>query len=137
MRIGSPLGFHGVVLPVRDPEAEARRWSAALGWPVLRRSRREVVLGKGPELFVAFVRASGSGEASIPELHLAVEELREAGRESDSMGGESVRREFSAARLCVREFSRPPDGRWRRASPGASRRVSRSRRSGRARARSK
>lgn len=134
MKIEEPLGFHGVVLPSADPESEARRWAAALGWRVLRRSRSEVVLGNGPELFLAFVRASEAGEAaSRPAVHLAVERLRDSSRGRDAMGGESVRRDFGAGTLYVREFTRPPASSWRRASP----RAAPSRRSGRGRARSK
>jgi hypothetical protein len=134
MRHGEALGFHGLVLPSRDPEGEARKWTAALGWPVLRRSRHEVVLGLGPELFVALVRVRGKA-APPPEVHLAVRELRDANRRKDSMGGDSVERDFSGARLIVREFCRPPASTW---SPSrAAQRASPSRRSGKGRARSK
>ena len=129
MRYGEALGFHGLVLPSRDPEGEARRWTAALGWPVLRRSRHEVVLGLGPELFVALVRVRG-GAAPPPEVHLAVRELRDAHRRKDPLGGDSVKRDFGAARLIVREFCRPPASNWspsrgaQRPSPsGRSRKV--------------
>lgn len=133
MRYGEALGFHGLVLPSRDPEGEAGRWTAALGWPVLRRSRNAVVLGLGPELFVALVRVR-EGDDPLPEVHLAVRELRDANRRKDPLGGDSVNRDFSAARLIVREFCRPADSDW---SPArAPRTASPSTRSGQGRVRS-
>ncbi|HEV7500988.1 MAG TPA: hypothetical protein VGQ33_13335 [Vicinamibacteria bacterium] len=108
-RRGEPLGFHGVVLPSDDPARDARRWAAALGLGILRRSSREVVLGRGPEFFVSLVRAP----AGTPvELHLAVEGLRARNTRADDLGGDGVTYDVGPARVTVREFRRPPSGRW-------------------------
>lgn len=107
--LGEPLGFHGVVLPSDDPARDARRWASALGLEVLRRSSREVVLGRGPELFVSFVRAPAG---SPVELHLAVEGLRARSARADDLGGDGVTHDLGSVRVTVREFRRPPSGRW-------------------------
>lgn len=130
MTRGEPLGFHGVVLPSEDPERDARGWVAALGLRVLRRSRREVVLGLGPALFVSLIRAPAD---SLPELHLAVKGLRVRGARADALGGDAVAYDVSGARVFVREFRRPPSGRW---APKSAQPARRSTRSGKARGRS-
>jgi hypothetical protein len=109
VRFEEPLGFHGVELPSSDPARDARRWVAALGLRVLRRSSREVVLGAGPALFVRLVRAP---EGAPVELHLAVEGLRAKDARADELGGDAVTRALGGARVTVREFRRPSSGRW-------------------------
>ena len=116
----SLLGVHGLVFSSAEPEALAKRWSRLTGLGVLRRSRREIVLG-GPELFVTIRRAVGKSAPadSIEEVHLAVEEIGATGRKSekDSLGGESWSRTLGSLVLFVREFRRPPARNWRRRRP--------------------
>lgn len=131
-RYGEPLGFHGVVLASSDPKKDARAWATALRLPVLQASAREVVLGLGPSLFVA-LRRQNPGRGDLPiELHLAVKDLRTRGARADFLGGDSVVHPVSGGRLLLvlREFRRPPSGRW---SPKRAKRARRSTRSGRAR----
>lgn len=118
-------GFHGVALPSEDPERDARAWSAVLSLPILRRSRDEVVLGLGPELFVSLVR-SARGTRRPPELHLAVKDLRARDAAPDLPGGDGVVYAFGAARLFVREFRRPPSRRWASPRPPSGERSRRS-----------
>lgn len=116
----SLLGVHGLVFSSVEPEALAKRWSRLTGLGVLRRSRREIVLG-GPELFVTIRRAVAKSAPadSIEEVHLAVEEIGGTGRKSekDSLGGESWSRTLGSLVLFVREFRRPPARKWRRRRP--------------------
>jgi len=111
----TPLAFHGIGIRARDPEALARRLRRLLGWDVLRRTSREVVLGGGPELFIAIRRGSPGGTEGVDELHLAVEGIPRSRRktEEDPLGGDS----WSAAignglTLTVREPKRAPARRW-------------------------
>lgn len=114
MRFDEALGIHGVVIFTDRLEAEARLWERASGLPVLRRSRREIVLGYGPELFVALRRAPRGRQTGVGELHLAVRKLRAAGSSPDALGGRNVEREISGLSLTVREFERPAGGLWKR-----------------------
>lgn len=111
-----PLAFHGVVIRARDPELVARTVRSLLGWRTLSRSAREIVLGEGPELFLA-IRKVRRGEAEgVEALHLAVERLGQARRKavSDGLGGDSWTRPLAGAlELTVREFRRAPGARWR------------------------
>lgn len=77
MRYEEPLGLHGVVVLSESLEEDARRWQKLSGLPILRRGRREIVLGSGPELFILLRRAP-RGTAGIAEIHLAVRGLRVA-----------------------------------------------------------
>jgi hypothetical protein len=114
------LGVHGLVFTSTEPDALAKEWSRLTGLRVLRRSRREVVLG-GPELFVSVRRARrGSvGPDSLEEVHLAVEAISSTGRKSrrDALGGDSWSRALAPIVLVVREFRRPPAKAWRRRRP--------------------
>ena len=110
MKVRDVLGVHGVVIDVEDPDSESRRWSRALGLPVLRRSRGETVLGT-TAFFVVFRRASG--RPAVAELHVAVKELSGAPRETDALGGRSVARAMSGVRLVVRQLVAAPEAKWR------------------------
>jgi len=109
-----PLGFHGVTIGCPDPAGAARKWRALVGFPVLRRSADEVILGAGPELFVRFRRRPGA--AAVEELHLAVEEIGAFRRPSaaDPLGGRSFVRDAPGAALVVRQLERAPAGRWKK-----------------------
>jgi hypothetical protein len=113
----APVAFHGITIRARDPEALARRARAILGWPVLRRSRTEVVLGEGPELFLRIVRTRrGEGEG-VSEVHLAVEKLAKSRRKTveDPLGGDSRTDELlDGVALTLREFKRAPGGTWQK-----------------------
>lgn len=114
------LGVHGLVFSSTEPDALAKRWSRLTGLRVLRRTRREIVLG-GPELFVTVRRAGGkaAGADVLEEVHLAVDEIGTTGRESqeDALGGDSWSRALGPLVLFVREFRRPPSKAWRRRRP--------------------
>jgi hypothetical protein len=116
-RTVSPLAFHGVTIRSADPEAAARRCRSLLGWRVLRRSSREIVLGEGPELFL-WIRRAGMGEREgVEEIHLAVENLATARRAArpDALGGDSWTRPLAdSLALTLREFLRAPAARWRK-----------------------
>ncbi|MFN2387972.1 MAG: hypothetical protein ABR576_17100 [Thermoanaerobaculia bacterium] len=110
------LGFHGLVLGSSEPEALARRWRDWTGLPVLRRSRREIVLGHGPELFVTIRRLRRGQPDRVEEAHLAVKELAATRRrgDPDPLGGDSWRRPAGPLDLVVRELARPPAASWRK-----------------------
>lgn len=110
------LGFHGLVLGSPEPEALAARWAELTGLPALRRSRREVVLGSGPELFVTIRRLRRGEPERILEAHLAVRELAKTRRKGkpDALGGDSWRRRAGALDLVVRELARSPGAGWRK-----------------------
>jgi hypothetical protein len=110
------LGFHGLVLRSADPPALAQQWMNLTGMPVLRRTAREIILGRGPELFVAIRRSRAGVGDGIVEVHLAVKRLVGAGRrgERDPLGGDSFSRSAGELRLTMREFRRPPAPRWRK-----------------------
>jgi hypothetical protein len=113
----APLAFHGFAVRARDPETAARRAAAILGWPVLRKSRSEIVLGDGPDLFLRIVRAARGQREGIDEIHLAVGELSKSGRKTnaDALGGDSrTQILFDGVALTLREFKRAPRGKWRR-----------------------
>lgn len=117
MKSPERLAFHGVVVRTGDPEAAARRWRRLAGFPVLRWSRREIVLGAGPELFVILRRTRAGERAEVAELHLAVEKIsRTAHRGSaDGLGGKSWSRDVEKGiRLVVRELEGPPSRKWKR-----------------------
>lgn len=113
MKYEEPLGLHGMVVLSESLEEDARRWQKVSGFPILRRTSREIVLGYGPELFVILRRAS-RGRAGIAEIHLAVRGLRAADAAPDALGGRSAERGLSGLRLVIREFEGPPRGPWRR-----------------------
>ena len=122
MKVRDVLGVHGVVLEVSDPAAEAWRWRLALGLPVLRRNRRETVLGS-VAFFVILRRTAGPER--VAEVHVAVEGLEGAGRRHDRLGGRHVEAGVAGARLIVREPMDPPSREWlprRRRSRRATRR---------------
>jgi len=111
----TPLAFHGIGIRARDPEALARRLRRLLGWDVLRRTSREVVLGGGPELFIAIRKGSPDGTAGVDELHLAVEGIRRSRRKTkeDPLGGDSWAAEIAGPlTLVIREPKRAPAKRW-------------------------
>ncbi|HEX4441923.1 MAG TPA: hypothetical protein VH854_17750 [Thermoanaerobaculia bacterium] len=114
MKIREVLGVHGVVLEVEDPDSESRRWRHALGLSVLRRRRREIVLG-GPAFFVVLRRAPG--RSAVAELHLAVKELSGASRAIDPLGGRhaavALGHDLKGLRLIVRQLVAPPSPTWR------------------------
>ena len=110
VKVRDVLGVHGVVIDVEDPDSESRRWRRALGLPVLRRSRRETVLG-GPAFFVVLRRALG--QAAVAEVHVAVKELSGAPRDTDALGGRSIARAMSGVRLVVRQLVAAPEAKWR------------------------
>ncbi len=111
-----PLAFHGIVIRVREPEAVARTIRELLGWRTLSRGAHDIVLGEGPELFLA-IRKTGRGETEgVESLHLAVERLSRSRRRSapDALGGDSWTRPLIGdLALTVREFRRAPGSRWR------------------------
>jgi len=112
-----PVAFHGITFRARDPEALARRARAILGWPVLRKTRREIVLGDGPELFLRIVRGEPDG---VVELHLAVEKLSKSRRrtERDDLGGDSCSEDLiEGLALTLREFKRAPGRKWNKKRP--------------------
>ena len=110
------LGFHGLVLGSTDPQALAVRWQELTGLPVLRRSRREFVLGHGPELFVTIRRLRRGEPDRLLEAHLAVKDLAKTRRsgEPDALGGDSWRRRAGSLDLVLRELARPPGAGWRK-----------------------
>jgi len=114
-----PLAFHGIAIRSRDPKKTARRLRELLGWSVLSRTRREVVLGAGPELFLA-IRTSppdASESERVDEIHLAVKEIGRSRRrtEKDPLGGDSwIAEILPSLTLVSREFRRAPSPRWRR-----------------------
>lgn len=117
MKVRDVLGVHGVVLEVEDPDSESRRWRRALGLSVLRRSRRETVLG-GPAFFVVLRRASG--RSAVAELHVAVKGLSGVSRAIDPIGGRHAAVDLDGARLIVRQLVAPPSPAWRpKAKPKA------------------
>jgi hypothetical protein len=114
------LGLHGIVFSTPDPEALAARLQDLLGLPALRRTRSEIVLGSGPECFLAIRRRAHSGGASLEEIHVAVSDISRARRRTlpDPLGGDSWSRNISdRLTLTVREFRHPPRGKWRRRRP--------------------
>ena len=78
MKFEEILGFHGVVLRTDRLEEDARRWSKALGLPILRRTADVIVLGSGPEFFVELRRVRGNASSGTQEVHVAVRGLRGA-----------------------------------------------------------
>lgn len=112
------LGFHGLVLRSADPPALAQQWMELTGLPILRRTAREIVLGRGPELFVTIRRSRPGVADGIEEAHLAVKRLADTGRrgEPDPLGGDSFSRGAGELRLTMRELRRPPAPRWRKKS---------------------
>lgn len=116
----TPLAFHGVTLRSNDPDLLTKKLRALLGWKVLRRGAREVVLGAGPELFVEIRRARRGEPEGVYELHLAVEGIRQFRQASraDELGGDSWTRPLMALlALTVREFRRAPAAKWRKPRP--------------------
>ncbi|HYK43214.1 MAG TPA: hypothetical protein VE007_12560 [Thermoanaerobaculia bacterium] len=116
-----PVAFHGIAIRAVDPDAVARRAAAMLGWPVLRRSRAEIILGDGPELFLRIVRARRGENEGLAELHLAVEELAKSRRKTvpDPLGGDSRTGELMrGVALTLREFKRAPAGAWKKKRRG-------------------
>ena len=114
------LGIHGLVIRARDRKRLAKRLGDLLGLPVLRRSRGEIVLGGGPELFIAVRAATRSRPEGLEEIHIAVEEIATARRKTieDALGGDSWTRSLGAGlTLTVRQFRRPPGRRWRKNRP--------------------
>lgn len=114
------VAFHGITLHASRPEALARRLRAVLGWPTLVSSRREIILGNGPELFIQILRSRRGQSDGVSEIHLAVEDLSKTRRKttSDPLGGEAVSAELDAGlHLTLREFQRAPARRWRRKRP--------------------
>jgi hypothetical protein len=105
-----PLGAHGVVLEVADPDREARLWRRALGLPVLRRRRGEVVLGS--VAFFVRLKRSASPTARVSEVHVAVEEMSGAGVAEDALGGRSRALELAGLRLFVRKLEKAPSREW-------------------------
>jgi hypothetical protein len=99
-----------------------------LGFRVLFRNAREIVLGEGPELFIRLRR--GRGPARIAETHLAVRDLRSGAASPDALGGDSARVTIGEAVLVLRRFRRAPSPRWRprRAAPAPASRPRRGRR---------
>lgn len=117
MKSPERLAFHGIVIRTADPAAAARRWIRLAGFPVLRRSRREIVLGAGPELFVILRRGRREVRAEVAELHLAVEKISSSAHRGspDALGGKSWSRDVeNGIRLVVRELEGPPSRRWKR-----------------------
>jgi hypothetical protein len=113
----APVAFHGLAIRARNPEAAARRAAAILGWPILRKSRNEIVLGEGPELFLRFLRAAPGQREGVDEIHLAVEDLSKSRRktEADALGGDSRTETVTdGVALTLREFKRAPRGKWKR-----------------------
>jgi hypothetical protein len=114
VKVRDVLGVHGVVLEVEDPDSESRRWRRALGLSVLRRSRRETVLG-GPAFFVVLRRAPG--RSAVAELHVAVKALEGASRAIDPIGGRhaavDLDHDLKGVRLIVRQLVGPPSPAWR------------------------
>ena len=115
-RLPDLLGFHGLVLGSPDFQVLAGRWAELTGLPVLRRSRREIVLGHGPELFVTIRRLRRGEPDQLLEAHLAVRELAKTGRpgEPDALGGDSWQRRAGSIDLIVRELARVPGAGWRK-----------------------
>jgi hypothetical protein len=109
VKIESIRGVHGFVLDVGDPAREARRWMRALGLPVLRRRRGEIVLGS---LAFFVVLRKSAGEARVAELHAAVEGLQGAGLEKDDLGGRHAARDLDGVRLVIRELKAEPSRAW-------------------------
>lgn len=115
-RVLERLGFHGLVVTASDPEACARRWRELAGFPVLRRTRSEIVLGAGPELFVAIRHPRRGERTGVVEAHLAVDEIARSGRrgERDALGGISWARDTGeGVTLVVRELAHAPNAPWR------------------------
>jgi hypothetical protein len=110
MKLDAIRGAHGVVIEVADPEAQARLWRRALGLPVLRRRRGEVVLGS--LAFFVVLRRSSKREARVAELHVAVEGLAGRGLEKDDLGGWHATQDLGGLRLVIRELTDPPSRAW-------------------------
>jgi catechol 2,3-dioxygenase-like lactoylglutathione lyase family enzyme len=121
------LGVHGVVIRVEDLAAAERAFRKALGIPVLRRTRREVVLGDGPELFITLRRAAGVRSTVLEEIHVAVRGLETRAAGSDALGGVAVLRRVSGSSLWVREFRSEPSPSWRKPGRRSRRQRRRSR----------
>jgi len=112
------LGLHGVVVVSARPARDAAEWARRGRLPVLRRSAREIRLGVGPELFIAF-RKGRVERPTVTELHVAVRNLEGLGR-ADAMGGDSLAFSLQGLRLVLRQFRRGPHRAWapaRRGSP--------------------
>ena len=109
MKFEAIRGIHGVVLEVADPAREGRLWAQALGLPVLRRRRGEVVLGS-LSLFVVLRKTRGSARPA--EVHVAVDGLKGRLLVKDALGGRHAAREMDGVRLVVRELTDPPSRAW-------------------------
>jgi hypothetical protein len=126
MKFEEILGFHGLVLRTDRLEEDARRWSEALGLPVLRRTAHAIVLGSGPEFFLELRRVRGDASAGMQEVHVAVRGLPGAPGRPDALGGIRVARTIGETTLVVREFVGPCSRAWRavrrrpRRRPGSS-----------------
>jgi len=114
VRFGALLGLHGLVIRVDDLAAAERELREALGLSVLRRTRREVVLGEGPELFVRLRQAAGARPPVVEEIHVAVRGLETRAGRPDALGGLAVVRRVSGSTLWVREFRSEPGPSWRK-----------------------
>jgi hypothetical protein len=116
-RFPTAVTFHGLTIRASDSRALARRLRDILGWPTLRSSPREIVLGEGPELFLRIVPGSRTARDGVAEVHLAVKDLAKTRRQNreDALGGDSLRDELSEGfDLVQREFRRAPSARWKR-----------------------
>jgi len=118
------LEIHGVVLATSELEADARRWAARTGLPILFRSRREVILGEGPEPFVQLRRFSGP--ARIEEVHLAVRGFSSRGPPRTRSAATADDVERRKIFLILREFRRGAGKGAKAASAGTTRRNLRS-----------
>ncbi len=111
------LGFHGLTIRSRDPEALAEKCRALLGWQVLVRRRGGIVLGGGPELFLELRRGRRGEAEGVEQIHLAVKHLEWARRlaRPDELGGDSWSRPLlPELGLTLREFQRAPSPKWRK-----------------------
>ena len=114
MRFDARLGIHGVVIRVDDLAAAERAFREALGLSVLRRTRREVVLGEGPQLFLTLRHAAGARTPVLEEIHVAVRGLEARKGEADALGGVAVMGRVSGSTIWVREFRSEPGRSWRK-----------------------
>ncbi|MEO8191654.1 MAG: hypothetical protein ABI682_15075 [Acidobacteriota bacterium] len=84
---------------------------------MLRRGQNELVLGDGPELFIAIRRAARGEAEGVGEVHRAVKAISNSRRRraSDDLGGDSWTRPLAeGVALTMREFQRAPAARWRK-----------------------
>ncbi|HYX22326.1 MAG TPA: hypothetical protein VFA98_15895 [Thermoanaerobaculia bacterium] len=135
MKFEARLGLHGLTLRVDDLDAAERVFRETLGLSVLRRTRREVTLGEGPELFVTLRPGAGARPPVLEEIHVAVRGLETRAGEPDAFGGFSVTRRVSGSTLCVREFRSEPAPLWRPTKPRNARKPKKRSRRRRRRAR--